>query len=65
MKNWHFKSQCLTDPVCLLDTCLWILWKTTLDVFSCPSGKAGTQIKSMQDKAQAWVDSAKEGGKLR
>ena len=39
--------------------------KETLGVFSCPSGKAGTQIKFMQDKAQSWVDRAKEGGKLR
>jgi len=36
----------------------------TLGVFTCPSGKANEQIKSMQQKAQDWLDRAKEG-KLR
>ena len=38
--------------------------KETLGVYSCPSGKATAQIKSMQTKAQGWIDRAKEG-KLR
>ena len=38
--------------------------KETLGVFSCPPGKADAHIKSMQKKAQEWIDRAKEG-KLR
>ena len=38
--------------------------RETLGVFTCPSGQAKAQIKSMNDKAQGWLDRAKEG-KLR
>jgi len=35
--------------------------KETLGVYTCPSGKAKAQIKAMQQKAQDWIDRAKEG----
>ena len=35
--------------------------KETLGVFTCPSGKAKGQITLMNDKAQEWIDRAKEG----
>ena len=35
--------------------------KETLGVYTCPSGKSTEQIKSMQKKAQDWIDRAKEG----
>ncbi len=34
--------------------------REALGVFTCPSGDALSQIKSMQDKAQDWIDLAKE-----
>ena len=38
--------------------------RETLGVFTCPSGQSKAQIKSMNEKAQGWLDRAKEG-KLR
>jgi hypothetical protein len=38
--------------------------KETLGVYSCPNGSSAGAIRSMQKKAQEWVDRAKEG-KLR
>ena len=35
--------------------------KETLGVFTCPSGDCSRVIKAMQDKAQDWVDTAKNG----
>ena len=35
--------------------------KKTLGVFTCPTGCAQAQLKSMQEKTQEWIDRAKEG----
>lgn len=39
--------------------------RETLGVYTAPSGKAASQIESMQDKSQEWIDRTKEGGYLR
>ncbi len=35
--------------------------RETLGVYTCPSGKSTGHIKAMKDKAQSWIDRAKEG----
>ena len=39
--------------------------KETLGNWTCPSGAAEETLKAMQEKAQAWVDRAKEGKLMR